>query len=117
VAEERLAHPKSGRMVERLLGSRLLRRQPSGRLDFSSTGFRQFVRNAWAPIAAARPVTSTGGRTLPYAIILAIAGLLLFLSQEETATRLIGLMTTLMGGLEAIRKQLMGAGDAKGSGK
>jgi len=56
-------------------------------------------------------------RLPPYAIALVLLGIVLFFSQEEITSRLIGFLTTLTGGFEAIRRQFAGSADSASKAK
>lgn len=118
LVRHRLLNPNAAPVIAGLAGRGLLKRRPSRRLDFFSTGFREFVREA-QPVAAPNEAAEKGKmRNLPaYAIALVLFGVVLFVSQEELTTRLIGFLTTVTGGFEAIRRQLggsSGGGESKG---
>jgi len=107
-----LVNPQASELVNGLIRRGLLRRSSSLRLKLYSPGFRRFVCFAATPEQTERIRARAEQKRIPlYAIALVVAGVLLFLSQEELTSRLVGFLTTLTGGVQAIRKQF-GSGEA-----
>jgi len=110
ICKHGLINPTARELVRGLIRRGLLRRAPSLRLRLYSSGFRRFVCDAATPDLAERlRVPATKKRIPIYAIGLVVLGVVLFLSQEELASRLIGFLTTLTGGIQAMRKQYGGS--------
>jgi hypothetical protein len=86
-------------------------------LRFFRPEFRQFVAGATMFVREKRS-HRTGATRLPaYAIGLLLLGFVILFSQEELPTRLIGFLTTVTGGFEAVRKHLAGIQDFGGTNK
>jgi hypothetical protein len=112
ICKHGLINPKARDLVRGLIRRGLLRRAPTLRLKLYSPGFRRFVCDAATPDQAERLQGRTARKRIPvYAIGMVMLGVALFLSQEELTSRLIGFLTTLTGGVQAMRKQF-GGGDA-----
>jgi hypothetical protein len=115
--KHRLVSPGAAAVAATLLARGLLRRRASGRLDFSATRFRRFVASAQEPLELELGRAGVVRRRLPsYAVALVLAGVVMFLSQEELTSRLLGFVTTLAGGLEALRKQVAAVNSGGGDG-
>lgn len=113
LAEHKLVNPMAWPLVQALRARCIIRRRPSLRFDFRSSGFQDFVRaQGLKPYALEGASAAAPTRLPPYAIALVMFGIVLFFSQEEITSRLVGFLTTLMGGFEAIRRQFAGAGDS-----
>ena len=111
LAEHRLINPTAGSIAHALLTRSLIRRRPSLRFDFCSTAFQNFVRAMeMHPEASESGLPAKRAGLPPYAIALVLFGVIMFFSQEEITSRLIGFLTTLTGGFEAIRRQIGAAG-------
>ena len=111
ICKHGLINPRARELVRGLIRRGLLRRAPSLRLKLYSPGFRRFVCDAATPDLAERLRVRTERKKIPiYAIGMVVLGVALFLSQEELTSRLIGFLTTLTGGVQAMRRQF-GGGD------
>ncbi len=110
LASHPLLNPNAVPLVEGLVERGVLRVGRGGRLRFRCPGLREFARDVvHTPQFLQRPAAQ-GTRRLPaYAVGLVLLGFVLFVSQEEITTRLIGFLTTVTGGFEAIRKHLASA--------
>jgi hypothetical protein len=108
ICKHGLINPRARELVRELIRRGLLRRAPSLRLRLYSPGFRLFVCDAATPGQAERVPASR--RRIPiYAIGMVALGVALFLFQEELTSRLIGFLTTLAGGIRAMRTQSGGS--------
>lgn len=118
LAEHKLVNPTAWPLVQALRARCIIRRRPSLRFDFWSSGFQDFVRaQGLKPLAIEGAPAAGATRLPPYAIALVMLGIVLFFSQEEITSRLVGFLTTLMGGFEAIRRQFAGSGDSASKAK
>jgi hypothetical protein len=115
--KHKLLSPGAPAVVAALVRRGLVKRRPSGRFDFCSTGLRRFVAAAEEPQELELGRAAVVRKRIPaYAVALVLAGLVMFLSQEELTSRLVGFVTTLAGGLEALRKQLTSVTALSGEG-
>lgn len=113
----KMVNPMAWPLVRELLARSIIRRRPSLRFDFSSSGFQDFVRAQQMKPYVAEGAPAATWRLPPYAIGLVLFGVVLFFSQEEITSRLIGFLTTLTGGYEAIRRQFAASADPAKSKK
>jgi hypothetical protein len=110
ICKHGLINPKARELVRGLIHRGLVCRAPSLRLRLYCPGFRRFVCDAATPDQAERLQVRTTRKRIPvYAIGLVVLGVALFLSQEELTSRLIGFLTTLTGGVQALRRQFGGS--------
>ena len=113
----KLVNPAASDVLLALAGRGLVRRAKSERWVFFDSDFRRFVNFAGFPASAEEVAESASLKKPPiFTIALVLAGVVLFLTQEETTTRMIGFLTSVTGGFEAIRRQIAGGGspDKKG---
>jgi hypothetical protein len=104
-------NPCASRIVQGLLRRGLLRRTADRAIDFARPELARFVADA-EMLGRQTESPRLGRSRLPaYAIGLLLLGFVILFSQEELTTRLIGFITTLTGGFEAVRKQLAGLRD------
>ena len=108
--KHRIVNPQAESVVRTLIGRGLILRRASGWLELPSAGLRRFVARVYEPPDRTLPGVTTRSRLPLLAVVMVVGGILLFLSQEEVATRAVGFLTTLAGGYGAIRKQLTGQG-------
>ncbi|MCX6595602.1 MAG: cache domain-containing protein [Acidobacteria bacterium] len=118
----KLVAPTAGPVAARLLGRGLLRRRPDGRIEFASPPFQRFVSALQeAPDEALLASQSASKGISPWAIGIVLVGVVLFFSQEELTSRLLGFLTSVGAGLEVLRKHLTASsassGGASGSAK
>jgi hypothetical protein len=112
-----LVNPRATQIVAALLRRGLIQRTRAMGLRFFRPEFCQFVAGATMFVREKRS-HQTGATRLPaYAIGLLLLGVVMLFSQEELTTRLIGFLTTVTGGFEAVRKHLAGIQDFGGTNK
>ena len=108
--KHRIVNPQAERVVRTLIGRGLILRRASGWLELPSAGLRRFVARVYEPPDRTLSATAGRSRLSLVAVVLMVGGILVFLSQEEVATRAVGFLTTLVGGYGAVRKQFTGQG-------
>jgi hypothetical protein len=110
--KHRIVNPQAEAVVQTLIGRGLILRRASGWLELPTAGLRRFVARVYEPPDRTLPGTAGHTRLPLLAVVMLVGGILVFLSQEEVATRAVGFLTTLAGGYGAIRKQFTGQGGA-----
>lgn len=111
----KLVAPTAGLVAARLLGRGLLRRRPDGRIEFASPPFQRFVSALQeAPDEALLAAQSASKAISPWAIGIVLVGVVLFFSQEELTSRLLGFLTSVGAGLEVLRKHLTASSASSG---
>ncbi|MCX6591126.1 MAG: hypothetical protein NTZ56_06350 [Acidobacteria bacterium] len=112
---EKLVTPTAADSARALMGRGLLRRRPDGRIEFASPRFQRFVHALKeAPDEALLAAHSVGKTISPWAIGLVLVGVVLFFSQEELTSRLLGFLTSVGAGLETLRKHLSASSGTPG---
>lgn len=112
-----MVNPRASQVVGVLLRRGLIQRTRRLGLRFFQPEFCRFVGDATVLVREKRSAQLGSGRLPAYAIGLLLLGFVLLFSQEELTTRLIGFLTTLTGGFETIRKQLVGIQGTGGTSK
>jgi hypothetical protein len=122
LCDHKLINPMAKPLADALMLRGIIRRKTNLRFDFTRPAFERFVSDAESlPESQALVATSRPKGLSPWAIALIMLGVILFFSQEEITSRLIGFLTTVTGGFEALRRQFSASntpgGDKGGSTK